>query len=107
MPKKLKTKYGLPEKVVFCKRCVMSNQRPASTPEFKHTINTKKITMNIDKEGICDACRQAEEKEKIDWKKREKELIKLLNKYRRNDDHYDCIVPGSGGKDSALQAFVL
>lgn len=105
--KKLKTKFGLPEKVVFCKRCVMSNQRPASTPEFRHTATTKKITMNIDEEGICDACRQAEIKEGIDWKKREKELIKLLDKHRRNDGGYDCIVPGSGGKDSALQAHIL
>lgn len=107
MAKKLKTKYGLPEEVIFCKRCVMSNQRPASTPEFKHTQDSKKITMNIDSEGICDACRQAEKKEQIDWKQREKELIKLLNKYRKNDGSYDCIVPGSGGKDSALQAHIL
>jgi N-acetyl sugar amidotransferase len=49
----------------------------------------------------------AEEKEKIDWKSREEELLKLLDKYRRNDGHYDCIVPGSGGKDSAYQAHIL
>lgn len=103
----MKTKYGLPEEVVFCRRCVMSNQRPASTPEFKHTTESNKVTMNIDKEGICDACRQAEKKEEIDWKQREKELIKLLNKYRKNDGSYDCIIPGSGGKDSALQAHIL
>lgn len=104
---KLETKYGLPEKVIFCKKCVMSNQRPASTAEFKHTINSKKVTMNIDEEGVCDACRQAEIKEKIDWKKREDELLKLLDKYRKNDGYYDCIVPGSGGKDSAFQAHIL
>ena len=28
--------YGLPEEVLFCKKCVISNQRPASIPEFKH-----------------------------------------------------------------------
>jgi len=104
---KLEAKYGLPEKVVFCKKCVTSNQRPASTPEFKHTARSKKVTLNIDSEGICDACRQAEAKEKIDWVKREKELVKLLDKHRRNDGRYDCIVPGSGGKDSAFQAHVL
>ena len=107
MPHKLETKYGLPEKVIFCKKCVMSNQRPASTAEFKHTINSKKITLNIDEEGICDACRHAEKKEQINWTKRENELLKLLDKYRRNDGYYDCIVPGSGGKDSAFQAHVL
>jgi len=103
----LETYYGLPEEIKFCKRCVMSNQRPASAVEFKHTINTKKTTLNIDEEGICDACRTAEHKEKIDWERREKELIQLLDKYRKNDGSYDCLVPGSGGKDSAYQAHVL
>lgn len=107
MTKKLATKYGLPEKVIFCNRCVMSNQRPASTAEFKHTKNSKKTTMAINEDGVCDACRQAEVKEKINWKKREDELLKLLDKYRKNDGSYDCIVPGSGGKDSAYQAHVL
>ena len=57
--------------------------------------------MKFDDNGVCDACRMAEEKEKIDWKKREDELLKLLDKYRRNDGYYDCLVPGSGGKESA------
>jgi N-acetyl sugar amidotransferase len=107
MDNKLQTKYGLPEKVIFCKRCVMSNQRPASAVEFKHTKDSKKTTLNIDEEGICDACRVAEQKEQIDWKKREEELLRLLDKHRRSDGQYDCIVPGSGGKDSAFQAHVL
>jgi N-acetyl sugar amidotransferase len=99
--------FGLPENVRFCKKCVMSNQRPTSTVEFKHTINTKKVTMNLDEHGVCDACRTAEMKESIDWEFRENELIKLLDKYRKTDGSYDCIVPGSGGKDSAYQAHVL
>lgn len=104
---KLMAKYGLPKQVIFCKRCVMSNQRPASSVEFKHTPKHKHITLFIDKEGICDACRFTEKKEKIDWVKREKELIKLLNKHRKSDGSYDCIVPGSGGKDSAMAAHLL
>jgi N-acetyl sugar amidotransferase len=107
MGERLEAKYGLPGKVVFCKSCVMSNQRPSSAVEFKHTINSKKVTLNIGTDGVCDACRQAEEKERIDWKKREDELLKLLDRHRRNDGHYDCIVPGSGGKDSAFQSHVL
>lgn len=102
-----KTFYGLPEEVKFCKRCVMSNQRPASAVEFKHTIDSKKTTMNFDEEGVCDACKMADEKEKINWEKREEELLKLLDKHRSNDGSYDCLVPGSGGKDSAYQAHVL
>ncbi len=107
MTEKLEAKYGLPEKVIFCKRCVMSNQRPASTVEFKHTIKSQKTTMKIDVDGVCDACRQADTKEQIDWKKREDELFVLLDKYRRKDGFYDCIVPGSGGKDSAFQSHIL
>ncbi|WP_460891906.1 N-acetyl sugar amidotransferase [Rufibacter soli] len=103
----LETKYGLPSEVTFCKRCVMSNQRPASTSEFKHTINSKKTTLAIDEEGICDACRTAEQKNSIDWNKREEELLQLLDKHRSKDGSYDCLVPGSGGKDSAYQAHVL
>ena len=99
--------YGLPEEVKFCRKCVISNQRPTSAIEFKHTKNSKKTTMNFDKDGVCDACRNAEVKERIDWKKREKELIQLLDKYRSKDGSYDCLVPGSGGKDSAFQAHVL
>lgn len=107
MENKLEAYYGLPSEVKFCKRCVISNQRPNTTQEFKHNKNSKKSTININEDGICDACKQAEIKEKIDWKEREKELLDLLAKYRRNDGYYDCIVPGSGGKDSAFAAHIL
>lgn len=85
----------------------MSNQRPCSSPEFEHTINRSHRTLHIDECGICDACRYAKQKEEIIWKKREEELLQLLDKYRRNDGHYDCVVPGSGGKDSVYAAHVL
>jgi N-acetyl sugar amidotransferase len=105
---KKQTLYGLPEDVKFCKKCVMSNQRPASTVEHTHTIKSKKVTMAFDDEGVCDACRNAEAKDKIvNWNQREEELLKLLDKYRSKDGSYDCLVPGSGGKDSAYQAHIL
>ncbi|OFZ53982.1 MAG: LPS biosynthesis protein [Bdellovibrionales bacterium RIFOXYC1_FULL_54_43] len=101
------TYYNLPAEVKWCTRCVMSNQRPASTVEFAHKADSKKVTLRMDEEGVCDACRQAEVKQKIDWKAREQELIKLCDKYRKNDGSYDCICPGSGGKDSAFAAHLL
>lgn len=108
MNEPVKTKYGLPEKVLFCKKCVISNQRPSSTVEIKHSSKNKKETINFGADRVCDACRFAEYKEtKIDWQKREKELIKLCNKFRRKDGSYDCIVPGSGGKDSGFTAHIL
>ena len=102
------TYYNLPEEVIFCKKCVMSNQRPTSVPEFRHTRNRDGASyLQMDQEGICDACQQAKIKNSINWAERERELKDLLNKYRKNDGHYDCLVPGSGGKDSAFQAHVL
>ena len=104
----METYFNLPEEVVFCKRCVMSNQRPASIPEFRHIRNREGAKyMQIDDEGICDACRQAESKITIDWDERELELKDLFARHRKNDGQYDCLVPGSGGKDSAYQAHIL
>lgn len=103
----IKALYGLPERVFFCKRCVMSNQRPSSYPEFKHKKDRITPTLHFDSEGVCDACRYAERKENIDWKKREEELLGLLDRYRKTDGSYDCVVPGSGGKDSCFAAHVL
>jgi len=107
MGEKIEAKYGLPEKVLFCKQCVMSNQRPSSTQEFKHSKEIKHKTLNIDEDGICDACKYAKQKEKINWNEREKELLKLLDQYRRKDGYFDCIVPSSGGKDSGYAAHLL
>jgi len=98
---------SLPERVVFCKKCVISNQRPSSVIEFKNKEEQAKPTINFDNEGICSACRYQEIKEKINWTEREKELIKLCDKYRSKTGDYDCVVPGSGGKDSGFTAHVL
>lgn len=97
--------YGLPEKVEFCKKCVLSNQKPNPVVEFKNNDNKKKGT-GIDDNGICNACNYHEMKKEIDWEKREKELLQILDLYRGKSE-YDCIVPGSGGKDSAYAAHVL
>jgi len=78
---------GRPDEVKFCKKCVISNQRPR---------------IGFDENGVCSACGYAHEKHHvIDWKKREEMLLELLDKHRSKDGSYDCIVPGSGGKDSA------
>jgi N-acetyl sugar amidotransferase len=100
--------YGLPREVKFCRSCVISNQRPNSAVEFKHTKDTKKTTISFDKNGICDACNFAKRKRKsIDWKERDKQLRDLCDKYRKHDGSYDCIVPGSGGKDSFYTSHIL
>lgn len=102
------TMYGLPQDVEFCASCIISNQRPNSTVEYRHTEASKKQTINFDEEGVCDACRQAERKQsEIDWELREKELRELCDRHRSKDGSYDCLVPGSGGKDSFYAAYKL
>ncbi|TAJ10987.1 MAG: N-acetyl sugar amidotransferase [Nitrospirae bacterium] len=85
----------------------MSNQRPSSSIEFKHGKDRRHATLQFNEDGVCDACKVAEKKDAIDWEQRESELLELLDKHRRKDGYYDCVVPGSGGKDSAYAAHVL
>ncbi len=104
----VETFYGLPKDVKYCRKCVISNQRPNSSVEFKNTIDSKKNTINFDDKGVCDACNFSSKKNNlIDWSEREKKLIELCDKYRKNDGSYDCIVPGSGGKDSFYASHIL
>ena len=82
-----------PTDVKFCKKCVISNQRP-------------RITFN--EEGVCSACQYAYKKHHvIDWTERERELWELLDRYRSKDGSWDVIVPASGGKDSCFVAHQL
>ena len=106
MEEKINAFYGLPPEVKFCKKCVISNQRPNSTVEMKNK-NAKKETIQFNKEGVCSACSHSSNKTEIDWSLREKELFKLLEPYRSNDGSYDILVPSSGGKDSAFTAHIL
>jgi len=80
----------------YCRRCVL--------PEVA-------VNIVFDDEGICSACRVAEEFEKLTpefWQEREEKFRELVESYRRPDqDNYDCIVAVSGGKDSYWQAYLI
>lgn len=76
----------------ICTRCLM--------PETQAGIT-------FDDNGVCNGCRAFDEKRKIDWGKREKILLELLDQYRGKGDPYDCIVPFSGGKDSAYTLYTI
>ena len=100
--------YGLPNRVGFCTSCAITNQRPISALEYAHKPGTQKDTIGFDEAGKCDACHVAElKRNQIDWDERERELSDLCDRFRRDDGRYDCIVPGSGGKDSFVQSHVL
>lgn len=103
-----KTLFGLPEEVVFCKKCVISNQRPNSAVEYQHNKESLKSTIAFGQDGICDACKFAEKKStEINWQEREEQLFELAKKHAGSPNKYNCIVPGSGGKDSFYQAHIL
>jgi N-acetyl sugar amidotransferase len=83
----------LPKEIIFCKNCVVSNQRPRTV---------------FNEQGVCSACQWAFEKDfAVDWAARERELIELCDRFRSENGSYDVIVPGSGGKDSAFVAHQL
>tara|TARA_B100000575_G_scaffold292980_1_gene302920 strand:+ start:1043 stop:2257 length:1215 start_codon:yes stop_codon:yes gene_type:complete len=103
----MKAFYGLPKRVKFCKKTLISNQRPNSTVEFKNKINSKKKTIRFDKNSISDTWKYSLIKNKINYKNREINLLRLLDKHRGKHGKYDCIVPGSGGKDSCYAAHIL
>jgi N-acetyl sugar amidotransferase len=84
---------SLPSEIRFCRRCVVSNQRPRIV---------------FDEEGICGACRYTEIKNhRIDWATREKELRDLCDQHRSKEGRFDVIIPASGGKDSSRVAYEL
>ena len=85
--------YNLPTEIRYCKKCVISNQRPRIT---------------FDENGVCSACNFAEHKRAhFDWDEREKELVELCNRHRKSNGEYDVIVPCSGGKDGSFVAHQL
>lgn len=107
--KNLEVYYGLPKEIRYCKLCNMSNQQPMSCNEYAHGASSKKKTMEFDESGVCHACRfnQLKADGTIDWEARDKELREICDRARKNDGTYDCIVGGSGGKDSAMQSHLL
>ena len=78
--------------IFWCKKCLAASTRPRVT---------------FDSRGWCNACVWAETKAKIDWKEREVELKKLLDKFRGKNKEFDVVVPVSGGKDGSYIAYNL
>tara|TARA_B110000027_G_C16122417_1_gene304114 strand:- start:10761 stop:11888 length:1128 start_codon:yes stop_codon:yes gene_type:complete len=91
--KKKKPGEPLFNKLNYCRRCCMPESNAFQA---------------FDEFGICNACRSSEQKMRIDWDAREKELAKIFKKAKKNSkNNYDCVVPISGGKDSAFQLHIL
>ena len=63
--------------IKFCKTCLMTNTRP-------------RIVFN--KLGVCNACQNAENKNKIDWVKRKKEFNSLINNIKKERKKKKCLL---------------
>jgi N-acetyl sugar amidotransferase len=74
--------------MTYCTRCVMPSTKP---------------DLLLDEEGVCNACRAYENRKEVDWEERRRELLEVLERYRKNGQNWDCVVPVSGGKDSTYQ----
>ena len=75
-------------KLFWCSNCLNNSLRPR---------------ISFDEKGWCNACQWMEEKKKINWGKRRKELVQIIKKFK-SSSAYDCIVPVSGGKDGSYVA---
>ena len=76
--------------IEHCRTCIMPSSRPRI----------------VFKDGVCNACRFADEQKQVGWAAREAEFHEIVAKHR-GEGHYDCVVPFSGGKDSAYVAWKL
>ena len=80
------------ENIRWCANCLSMSTRPR---------------ISFDERGWCNACVWAEKKKTLDWPSRQRELEQLLDKHRRSDGGFDCLVPVSGGKDGSYVAYNL
>ncbi len=77
--------------MISCSKCVL--------PETHETIQ-------FGADGVCNVCKNIEQKQNIDWEKKHRDLAAIIRDYRGKHD-YDCIVPFSGGKDSTWTLYYL
>lgn len=65
--------------------------------------------LTFDKNGVCDHCRKYEH-DFANWDDiaadKKKEFEKILQKAKRMNRPYDCLVPLSGGKDSTYALYL-
>lgn len=77
----------------YCKKCLQPDTRPGIV---------------FDENQVCYACIYEENKKRINWSEREKELKEIAEEAKRKaiekGQPYNCVIGVSGGKDSTFQA---
>lgn len=75
-----------------CTRCILPDNYP---------------NISFDSEGVCNVCRTFEKRWKdYDWDTKERELADIFSKAKAKNKRYDCMIPVSGGKDSAYVLYI-
>lgn len=70
----------------ICKRCLYPINHPFGL---------------IISDGLCSGCYIHEEKYKIDWNKRQMDLLNIIDSVKKNkSSSFDCIIPITGGGDT-------
>ena len=72
----------------YCTRCIIPDTRP---------------NIELDADGVCNACRAYDARPDIDWTSREQAFRSVVDNAKTRSNGYDCLIPVSGGKDSTWQ----
>ncbi len=72
----------------YCARCITPDTRP---------------NIELDGNGVCNACSAHESRSRIDWPYRERAFRDVVENAKCRSKGYDCLIPVSGGKDSTWQ----
>ncbi|RMD66546.1 N-acetyl sugar amidotransferase [Candidatus Parcubacteria bacterium] len=72
----------------YCTKCILPSTRPH---------------LQLDAQGVCNACRAHALKAHIDWGARERAFREVVKHAKARSKGYDCVIPVSGGKDSTWQ----
>jgi len=70
-------------------------------------MSSARPRIHFDSDGVCNACHNSLEKDRINWGARKEEFFEYIEKFKSGDCIYDCVLPWSGGKDSSAIALKL
>jgi N-acetyl sugar amidotransferase len=79
--------------IKYCTSCLLPNTKP---------------DLSFDATGVCAACNSFNKRVEINWNERQEEFMRIIGSIKKvSPNHWDCIVPVSGGKDSTAQVLKI
>lgn len=70
-------------------------------------LPSSKPDLYFSHEGVCSACTAFLGRPQIDWDERKTNFLQVIQKFRKHDGIWDCVVAVSGGKDSTFQVIKM